>query len=137
MLKGLGIDKVLVDTDILIDYSNSRSKLLESLFQKQSRGLVALYISPVTIAEFLTDKKLKVISKQVEAEEFLSLFDIVEINKREGIVTGKLLRQGNPPFLGDALIASTCLINGLKLATRNEKHFSKVKGLQFYRVPSS
>ena len=131
MSKSSETNNILVDTDILIDYSNGKSKILEDLFQKHTLGLVSLYISPVTVAEFLTDNKLKNESKQKDAEEFLGLFEIIDVGKKEGVMAGKLLRQGHPPFLGDALIASICLVNNFMLATRNAKHFSKVKGLQF------
>jgi len=49
-----------------------------------------------------------------------------------GFLAGDLLREEKIPFLRDALIATTCLIHEIQLATRNKKHFQNIPKLEFY-----
>jgi predicted nucleic acid-binding protein len=125
--------KILVDTDIIIDYTKGRDKSLKDLFTKQDRKEVELYISPVVIAEFFADQNLKKEDKFNQAKQFIQLFETVVVTKNTGIIAGKLIRENKCLFLGDAMIAATCLTNGLVLFTRNIKHFLQVDELAFYQ----
>lgn len=124
--------KVLVDTDLLIDYSKGHSRFLEKLLQKQLKGELELYVNPIVVAEFFTDRGLKDKKKLVKAHEFFHLFGVIDINKKIGLLAGEFLRENRTSFLGDALIAATCICEGLQLATGNKKHFTKVSRLEFY-----
>lgn len=124
--------KILVDTDVLIDYSKGFAGILEELFEKQAKSQVELFINPVIIAEFYTDKKLKNKQGRDKAGEFLSFFKVINISEKIGARAGELLRENRVLFLGDALIAATAITEKLKLATRNKKHFQNVQGLEFY-----
>ena len=126
------MDKVLVDTDILIDYSKGFSGLLQKLFELQKKQKVELFINPVITAEYFTDQNLAIKSKFNKAVKFLEFFRMVNINKEIGILAGRLSREKMVSYLGDSLIAATCLQGKLKLATRNKKHFKNVKDLNFY-----
>lgn len=124
---------IFVDTDILIDFSFDKDKILEPLFIKQKKGDVALKINPVVVAEFLADRLLSSSTqKEEKACQFLQFFEIVEITAKAGILAGRFLREGKIQSLGDALIAATCVIQNLQLATGNRKHFAKVKDLKFW-----
>lgn len=124
--------QILVDTDVLIDYSKGFGYLLGELLQRQTDGEAELYVNPVIVAEFFTDQKLRNKRKQAEAEDFLNLFGFKEINRKMGQRVGELLREKRVDFLGDAFIAATCLADNLVLATKNRKHFNKVPQLKFY-----
>ena len=124
--------KVLVDTDVLIDYSKGYTGTLEELFEKQAKAQVELFINPVIIAEFYTDLKLKNKQRREKTEEFLRFFKTANISGKTGLLAGELLRGNRVLFLGDALIAATAVIEKLKLATRNKKHFKSVQNLEFY-----
>lgn len=126
------MDKILVDTDVLIDYSKGSSGLLQKLIELQENRKLELFINPVIAAEFFTDQNLAVKSKFDQAEKFLGLFGMININREIGILAGSLSRKKAVSFLGDSLIAATCLQKKLKLATRNKKHFNSVKNLNFY-----
>ncbi|MBI4990526.1 PIN domain-containing protein [Candidatus Gottesmanbacteria bacterium] len=128
---------IVVDTDILIDFSFDKSETLSNLLEKQHRKEANLFINPVIITEYLTDQKL--INNRVlenEALEFLHSFDIVEITEKEAILVARLLREKRIIFLGDAYIAATCLTRNFKLATRNKKHFKQIPQLKFYEIDS-
>ncbi len=124
---------IFVDTDILIDYSKGHSRFLETLLAGQERGESELFINPVVVAEFMTDRLLRDKKKRAQAMDFLQLFSFKDVTKSVGSVAGELLREGQIAFLGDAMIAATCIICGFQLATRNAKHFSKIPPLHVYR----
>lgn len=118
---------LLVDTNVLIDYSKGKSQLLgEHLASKDWQ----LAVNPVIVAEFVNDKQLVNQEKKKQAKEFIGLFSHIDLNKKIGFKAGELIRTWQVDYLGDALIAATCLIEKMALLTRNEKHFKKVKGLK-------
>ena len=124
---------ITVDTDILIDFSLDKDKILTELFVRQSRKEVNLKINPIIIAEFLTDQNLKSNkTKEERAFQLLHYFECIDITTKEGMLAARLLREKRIPFLPDALIAASCILNDFQLATRNQKHFRKVPKLQFY-----
>ena len=120
--------KVLIDTDILIDYSKDRDTVLDKLL---SEKIAELYINPVVIAEFLADQNLVSQKKLDEALDFLSRFKMMNINKKIGIETGRIMRKVPSLNWKDAMIAACCLVENCRLATRNQKHFNKITGLKF------
>ena len=120
--------KVSIDTDILIDYSKDRDTVLDKLL---SEKIAELYINPVVIAEFLADQNLVSQKKLDEALDFLSRFKMININKKIGIETGRIMRKVPNLNWKDAMIAACCLVENCRLATRNQKHFNKITGLKF------
>lgn len=124
--------KVLVDTDVLIDYSKGHDQLLGVLLEKQDDNELELWINPIILAEFFNDIHLRKKDILEKAMEFISLFRVVEIGKKIGLLAGEILREEKAHFLGDALIAATCISEKLLLATGNKKHFSKISKLEFY-----
>ena len=120
--------KVLIDTDILIDYSKDRDTVLDKLLSEKN---VELYVNPVVIAEFLADQNLGSQKKLDEALDFLSRFKMININKKIGIETGRIMRKIPSLNWKDAMIAACCLVENCRLATRNQKHFNKITGLKF------
>ncbi len=123
--------KILVDTDILIDYSKGFFKGLQGLKVRQDKGEAILYLNPVVISEYLADKSLKNATKLKDALNFISIFKTILINKRMGIITGEIMRNNPNLNWKDAMIAACCLTEDCQLATRNRKHFSSVAGLKF------
>ena len=120
--------KVSIDTDILIDYSKDRDTVLDKLLSEKN---VELYVNPVVIAEFLADQNLVSQKKLNEALDFLSRFKMININKKIGIETGRIMRKVPSLNWKDAMIAACCLVENCRLATRNQKHFNKITGLKF------
>lgn len=124
--------QVLVDTDVIIDYTKGKDDALARLFELQSKGEIELYITPVNIAEFLNDTALKNLEKQNKAQDFLRLFSVCDLTSVIGVVAGGYLQKKTISYLGDALIAAACTEHRLVLMTRNRRHFSFVSGLIFY-----
>lgn len=126
--------KILVDTDILIDYTKGYDLALRTLLEKQAKGKVTLFVNSVVLAEFFSNGSLSNRKKYDKAVEFFGLFGFVEINKKAGLLAGELLREKKANFLGDALISATCLLEGMSLASRNKKHFAKIPNLKILEV---
>lgn len=124
--------KVLIDTDILIDFTKGKNKDLLPLLSLQSDGKIQLYITPVNIAEFVNDQHLKTDEKLQKAKEFLRIFSVSEMSATVGFLAGKYRREGSVQFLGDALIAATCVEQDLLLMTRNKRHFKNIADLSLY-----
>ncbi|MEK7111173.1 MAG: PIN domain-containing protein [Patescibacteria group bacterium] len=123
--------KVMVDTNILIDYTNGYQNDLAKLLAQAGKGEIRLLINPVVVAEYLADKKLKIASAKKIADEFLNLFSCTNITKKIGELTGRIIRTHSDLAWRDAMIAACCLIEDCLLATRNRKHFNKIRGLKF------
>jgi len=124
--------KVFIDTNIIIDYTKGHSQDLKFFLEQQREEKIHLYVNPVVISEFFTDKNLENKKKHDKAIEFFKLFEILNINKETGLIAGKLVRDKRVNFLADALIAATCLHFNLYLATKDKKDFSKIENLKLY-----
>jgi len=120
--------KVLVDTNILIDFSKDKDRLLVKYLNETDKW--EIWINPVIAAEFLNDKFLVDRAKLKKAKEFIGLFKCVSIDKKEGVKTGELILSGQVDYLGDGMITASCLRNNMYLLTRNVKRFKKVKRLK-------
>ncbi len=118
---------ILVDTNILINFSKNRNNLLVGYFKKNNTNL---FINPIIITEFTNDKNLlKNKNKNQQAIDFLNLFQHLDINKEIAYKTGELIRTNKADYMADAFIAATCLVHNLKLLTHNQKHFKKIPNL--------
>lgn len=126
--------KIFVDTDIIIDYSHGKNKILKSLLETQQQGKIELFVNAIVITEFFTDRYLSNKSKLEKAYELFNFFTVIDINAKTGFLAGELLREKKTDYLGDALIAATCVINSLLFATRNQKHFKRISNLKFYEM---
>jgi predicted nucleic acid-binding protein len=123
--------KLLIDTDIFIDYCNTGflSGILES---KQFE----VYYSVVTKKELLSKRGLK------EAERLAILLTlkrhrIVPLNDRIARTYSELCRTHPSLDREDALIAATALTRRLPLVTRNWKHYRNIKGLMIFKGASA
>jgi predicted nucleic acid-binding protein len=122
---------VLVDTNILIDYSKGYSEDFEILLERQYKGEIHILINPVVVMEYLigvSDNEIDI------ALSFLTQFDIVDINFRMGISASRLVQGKHVSFWKDALIVASCIDSDAMLATKNKKHFKDIKGLQLYEL---
>ena len=124
--------KILIDTDVLINYSFGFNKKLNELIKKQNNNELQLYTNPIIIAEFLNNKKLDKKKDLIHTEEFLDEFNSVIITKETARIVGGLLRKQTIPFLADAFIAASCLQFNLQLYTNNKKDFRKVRKLKLF-----
>lgn len=122
----------LIDTDILIDAARKHPAAESFLVSQQHQGGVAL--SVVSAMELMVGCRDKDELRHVK--EFLSTTTVVPIS--DGISFGAMdlvasfwLSHGL--LLPDALIAATARNRGLKLCTKNRRHFQMIPDLVVVR----
>jgi len=113
-----------IDSDILIDYlrgvADARIFLLET-----SRDAM-LHISAVSIAELYAGKETKREEKYLAVGRFLGNFQVIDVDASLARAAGELRRDFAMPF-ADMIIAASARGYGLRLATRNTKHFAALQ----------
>jgi len=113
-------DRLLIDTDVLIDYLRDRAEAvsyLESLTE-------SLLISVITVAELYAGVREG--AERTKLDEFVQAFEVVPVD-REVAIEGGLYRRdymkSHNVGLADALIAATAESRQAALVTLNSKHF--------------
>lgn len=115
--------KLLIDTDVLIDYLRGRPQAVE--FLESLREL--LLISTMTIAELYAGVRD---GKERELlNELIRGFQVVPVDESISIKGGLYRRdygKSHGVGLADALIAATAELNQATLVTLNQKHFPMI-----------
>lgn len=118
--------KVLIDTDIFIDYFN-HGFFKEILENKE----FTIYYSVVTKKELLEKQGLKNSEKQAILY-VLRKHRIVNVTDDIAERCSALLNEYPEIVKEDALIAATALQKKFPILTRNWKHYRKIKGLVLF-----
>lgn len=118
--------RVLVDTDILIDYFNAgrHSRLLDDPRNR-------IYFSVITRKELLAKEGLRAAERRA-IEAALRQFRLIPLTPAIAARYATLRRQYRHLEKEDAPIAATVLVKRLPLMTRNWKHFARIGGLTLY-----
>lgn len=116
-------ERLLIDTDVLIEYLRGREKVADYL-----EGLTSeLSISVISVAELFSGVKGE--QEERNLRQFLLAFTILPVTERAARVGGLFRREYRPSHgtgLADALIAATAEELGLRLVTFNRRHFPMV-----------
>lgn len=107
---------LLIDTDVFIDHLRGASELVP--------GRHRLHYSVVTRAELFAGNTATGLVAQL-----LAPFREIPVDRSVAERAGRVARESQLR-MPDALIAATALENRLALATRNRKHFDKVRGVR-------
>ena len=113
--------RLLIDTDVLIDYLRGRPEAvsyLESLTE-------SLLISAITVAELYAGVREG--AERIAVEAFLSVFNVIPVDDVIAANGGLIRRdygKSHGVGLADAIIAATAENSKAKLVTLNKKHFS-------------
>jgi len=121
------ISKFLIDSDILIDFLRGLNKTRGFLFKLRKEG--ELLISVINVVEIYSGKEIKNTKKRKIIDQFLNGFKIIPLDENLGKLAGEIRLNYHLPF-ADAIVAATAIYTGSVLATRNIKHFSKIKNLK-------
>ena len=124
----LSSQKVLVDTDVLIDFLRQR-EIAKQLLDEASQ-LYDLYSSVITVAELLAGMRP---SEQEVTEALLDGLTLVPVTETIARRAGTLRYHARPKnvLLPDCLIAATALEEGCLLLTFNRKDYP-FGGLEFF-----
>lgn len=108
---------ILIDTDILIDYV----KGFYDLPPEQ------LYISEIVLYEFIRGTKDVDEAKKAIEDSFIVIFHNNEIISLASKIWIELRREGDTLDDRDLLIGATAITYGLKLLSRNIKHYKRLE----------
>jgi predicted nucleic acid-binding protein len=116
-------DRLLLDTDVLIEYLRGREEAIEYL-----EGLTSdLYLSVISVAELFAGVEGD--EEERSLKQFLLAFAILPVTERVARLGG-LYRRGFRPSHGtglpDAMIAATAEESGAKIVTFNRHRFPMV-----------
>ncbi len=114
------MDKLLFDTDVLIEYLRGKDEAKAYIDTIQD----VIYISSITMAELYAGVRKGAESKRLES--FIETFEVISLNKDIAKMGGLYRNQYNPSHgagLADALIAASAKEIGAQVITFNIKHF--------------
>jgi len=119
-------ERLLIDTDVLIDYLRGRAEAVSYL-----EGLTGqLLISAMTVAELHAGVRE---GEEREAlDYFIASFEIVPVTERVASIGGLNRRdygKSHGVGLADAIIAATAEVEEADLVTLNKKHFPMLENI--------
>ena len=130
------MEKILIDTDVIIDFLRGYKKRIKTIFEKIGKKEITAYISTVSIVELYAGSD----SKDFKKEEILiQLLDFLKPIPLEPIIAkvAGSLKSKYYLSLADSVIAGTSIKTGLVLLSFNIKHFRNIPDLHLYYLQSS
>jgi len=125
------MEKILVDTSVIIDFLRSPEKQKSCFHQFFSPGKYQPVVSLTTITELWAGRSLEKPRTLNFVQNLIEKCEIISLDLRTAKMAGKILRQANYQIsFQDAQIAALALDSGLTILTLNKKDFNKVKGLK-------
>ena len=120
---------LLIDTDVLIDYSRGIEKTKEILKNVETDHILS--ISVITQLELMVGCENKADFKSLQ--KFLTNFEIIQLNKstsEKAVDLFKKYRLSHSVLIPDMLIASTALILEIPLLSKNRRDFRFIDTLE-------
>ena len=114
------MNKVLFDTDVLIEYLRGKDEAQRYIDNIQD----VVYMSSISMAELYAGVRKGEESRKLEI--FIETFEVISLNKNIAKIGGLYRNQYKPSHgtgLADALIAATAKEIGAQVITFNTKHF--------------
>jgi predicted nucleic acid-binding protein len=122
-------DRIIVDTDILIDAALRIQSTIDLLDQIERES--ALAVSVITQMELFIGCQNK--TELRNADRFLQRFQIFSLNEQACDKAVGLLRQyrlSHGLLIPDAMIAATAIVLGYPLISKNQRDFRFISELQ-------
>jgi predicted nucleic acid-binding protein len=116
-------ERLLLDTDVLVEYLRGRPEAVEYLEGRASD----LYLSVISAAELFAGARGD--EDEGSLKQFLLAFAILPVTEKVARLGGLYRRDFGPGHgtgLADALIAATAVENGVNLVTFNRRHYPMV-----------
>ena len=127
------MEKVLIDSDILIDFLRGFDLRYKNFFKRIYRKEITGLISLITIVELYSGADTQDKRKLEFLEKSLLPLEPIGINLETAKLAGDW-RLRYKLSIPDSLIAVTSFIEKAKLFTFNQKHFQKIKEIKFYEI---
>ena len=117
-------ERLLIDTDVLIEYLRGRDRAVEYL-----EGLHAdLYVSVISVAELFAGVRGE--EEEASLKQFLLTFTVLPVTQKVAQLGGLYRREyraSHGTGIADALIAATAEDSGAGLVSFNRRHFPMVE----------
>lgn len=127
------MEKVVVDSNIIIDYLRSSKGWLPDLLSLQAKGEIEIYISSMTVFELFAGSSSK--KDETKILELVSGFKIISFDEKLAKFAGELTRDWKLSLpLADFIIASTAVFIEAQIITRNKDHFRDIPKLKFFTL---
>lgn len=127
------MQKVVIDSDILIDHLRLTSQIFDSILEGVRNKKIKVYLPGIVVSEIYSGNDTKKSDKLVKINDLVGLFEFVPASKEISRTAGFLIRDYKAG-MGDAIVAATALFLNAKLATRNTKDFQDIKALRLYKI---
>lgn len=124
------MDFVLIDTDVLIDYSHGLQRAMDALIKLERKHRLA--ISVITQLELMMGCQNRREFSQLQ--EFIKLFHVIKLNELQSTEVVHLFesyRLSHGVSIPDMLIAATAKTIKVPLYSKNSKDFHFIRGLKF------
>lgn len=125
---------ICVDSDCIIDFLNGKEGAI-NIIGAYKEEIVTTELSAFEVYFGIYQRKNVNVNEERAAEDFFSSVEVLPFDADCGKIASKILaslfKEGNAINQNDALIASIMRKHKIDaIITRNEKHFSKVKGVR-------
>lgn len=125
---------VLVDTDILSYFFKGNPTVADN-FSAYLELHSQVNVSIITYYEIISGLEFRKAAKQLKAfQNFLSLCNVLPVTEKSADISAKIYSSHRKHGIViddiDLLIAAIAIENKLAIASNNEKHFGKIKGLR-------
>ena len=125
---------VFVDTDILIDFGLDRPDAVQTMAKLE--GDFTITVSVITAMELYAGCRSKIDLKKVD--ELLSGINIELVSKaasEKAFELMKKFRSSHGVEINDMLIAAAAITLGVKLISKNQKHYMFLPELDLLKYP--
>lgn len=119
-------EKVLLDTDIIIEILRNHQTTIKEIKQLYEKGII-LACCPITFAEIYAGIRK---GEEKTISNFFNTIICYPIDEKIGIKAGMYLKKYSQSYgveIADALIAGCARQNDCLLMTRNKKHYPMMK----------
>jgi len=136
----MGITKVVIDTDILIDLLRNVKKDLEFISDMERKS----YVLSTTIINafelyygaYRSKKQAENLASTRKLLERLIILGMgLKSSENAGRIYAELEMRGEPIGLRDAFVGAIALTRGYTLVTRNIEHLQRIPGLTLIQAP--
>jgi tRNA(fMet)-specific endonuclease VapC len=127
---------VILDTSILIEYERGRLDIPQFISGRENEEFA---ISVISVAELLhgvhrADSETRRIKRSIYVEQVIDIFSVVPFDLETAKIYAKLwadlLKNGIKIGAHDLMIGATAISKDFSVATFDQRHFDKIKGLK-------
>ena len=126
------MQKVVIDSDIIIDHFRRGSDVFDRLVRESVVGKTKVYLPGIVYKEINSGQDSRDSRELNKIEELPAIFEFIVADQGISQKAGFLVRDYPNLGIADAMVAATALELDARLATRNRKDFQSIKNLKFF-----